>query len=114
MKYMKRENILQAIRLGELIGEKESAYVKTEAYMQLRKQSRALSAIDTHYCNGTRYAETEDAHEKACEKVYKKIENTTRALGLNYYHQSDPRGAALYVSTRTINSNSYSNELAIF
>lgn len=53
--------------------------------------------------------------EKRIEAVRSRIERNCKALGLHYYHQTDPRGCALYVSNNPISDNSYStSSVAIY
>lgn len=46
--------------------------------------------------------------EKRVETVRSRIERNCEALGLYYYHQTDPRGCALYISNNPISDNCYS------
>ena len=40
----------------------------------------------------------------------RRVEQVCKAAGLHYYHQTDPRGCALYVSTEPLNSQNYSSK----
>ena len=42
----------------------------------------------------------------------RRIENACKEAGLHYYHQTDPRGCALYVSTEPLNAQNYTNGIA--
>lgn len=110
---MNRNNIKQAIQLAEMLNNGNS-YTKADIYMQLLKLSRKLSNIDVHYCNGTKYCESEHAYTVATEKVYQKINEVLKGTLLKFYHQSDPRGVALYIGDSTINQQNYTNNLAIY
>lgn len=43
----------------------------------------------------------------------KRIAATCTALGVHFYHQGDPRGCALYVSTEPLTDTNYSNGVAV-
>lgn len=111
----KRQNILQSIALSDKLNNHAlSAYVKTDLYMQLLKLSHKLALIDVHYCNGTRYTETEQSYTQAVEKVYLRLETLLNPLAIYFYHQADPRGASLYVDNSPLNARNYTNGLAIY
>jgi len=40
----------------------------------------------------------------------RRVAEVCKAAGLHFYHQTDPRGCALYVSTEPLNSQSYSSK----
>ena len=109
---MKRQNLLQAITLAEML-QTGNSYTKTDTYINLLKLARKLSNIDVHSCNGTKYTE-DNAYTVATEKIYQKIKEVLSDSKLYFYHQSDPRGASLYISAETITSTNYNNGLAIY
>ena len=83
-------------------------------YQSLVKLSKRLTTIDTHVCNGTKYT-TEDEYNDVTERVYEKTRLVLLANHLHFYHQSDPRGSSLYVSTEKLTSDNYSSKgLAIY
>jgi len=83
-------------------------------YKNLVRLSKKLSSIDTHYCNGTKYT-TEDTYNDVTENVYNQIRVSLLNTKLYFYHQSDPRGASLYVSKEKLTSDNYSSKgLAIY
>jgi hypothetical protein len=83
-------------------------------YNYLLKLSKKLSTIDTHACNGTKYT-TDDVYNDATEKVFDKIRIVLLTTRLHFYHQSDPRGASLYVSKEKLTHDNYSSKgLAIY
>ncbi len=43
----------------------------------------------------------------------KRIAATCKALGIYFYHQTDPRGCALYVSTEPMTDTNYSNGIPV-
>ena len=42
----------------------------------------------------------------------KRVAKLCQSLGLHYYHQTDPRGCALYVSTEPLTGQNYTNGVA--
>ena len=111
---MTRNNIKQAIQLAEMLVN-GNAYTKADIYMKLLKYAKRLSLIDTHTCNGTKYTDDE-SYAKAVQNVNNKIaELLTRENIMHWYHQSDPRGASLYVSKDyKLTAENYTNGLAIY
>lgn len=120
---MKDTQIEQAIRLYEMLQDAKmstNAYKCTKLYIELRKISRAYTNADTALCNGWI---DDDQHTKKMTRLFNKIEravlqwlNDYEYQGtLYHYHQSDPRGCALYISTKPIESNNYNTSaLAIY
>jgi hypothetical protein len=43
-----------------------------------------------------------------------RIEKTCKEHGLTYYHQTDPRGAPLYVHTQPLTDTNYTNGVAVW
>jgi hypothetical protein len=56
-----------------------------------------------HYLSG-HYVQCPDRERGALARV----EAVCKATGLHYYHQTDPRGCALYVAAEPLNSQNYS------
>ena len=120
---MKQEQIEQAMRLYEMLnsdGIECNAYKCTNLYIELRKISRAYTNADTALCNGWL---DDEQHEKKVIRLFNKIEkavlqwlnNNDIQATLYHYHQSDPRGVALYVSLKPIDRNAYNTtSLAIY
>ena len=122
---MKREQIEQSIRLYDLLQSLNTtgtinAYECSNLYVELRKISRAYSNADVALCNGWI---DDDQHDKKMTRLFNRIEkavakwlNAYEYQGILYhYHQSDPRGVALYVDIKPINRDSYNTtSLAIY
>lgn len=118
-----REQIEQSMRLFAMLqdaGMSINAYKCSHLYVDLRKISRAYSNADVALCNGWI---DDDAHDKKTTRLFNRIEkaalkwlNDWEYQGVLYhYHQSDPRGCALYVSTRPIDRESYNTSaLAVY
>lgn len=117
------QTIEQAIRLYMLLtgaGMSTNAYKCANLYTELLKISRALSNIDVQLCNGDI---DDDTHSTRGIRLFNRIEKVVlRWLNdwehqgtLYHYHQTDPRGCSLYVSTKPIDSNTYNTSaLAIY
>lgn len=61
-----------------------------------------------NYGIGSRSHQIPDREAGALRRVAK----VCKDAGLHYYHQTDPRGCALYVSTKPISSRDYINGVA--
>jgi hypothetical protein len=110
---MTNQQIQNVINFSKLMP-KRLDYQTANFYNHLLKCSKKLTSIDTHSCNGTKYV-TEDVLNDAHEKVYEKIRITLLTPKLYFYHQSDPRGVALYVSKEKLTPENYSSKgLAIY
>ena len=94
---------------------KDSMYNNAKNFLKLKQLAKRLNTQDIHNCNGTRYNKVDgfESLTRARQGVYVQIE---RIIGSKcyYYHQSDPRGASLYISRKNINDTNYTNGLAIY
>lgn len=106
-------NLEQLIRFSKIADSESSAYSLANHYARLLRLSRKLNTADTHSCNGTRYA-TEGQYQKAIENIYTAIEVILEPHGLNYFHQTDPRGASLHIDTKELSPENYTNGIAIY
>lgn len=79
---------------------------------ELGKLARKLSAIEVHACNGTKFSgeNGEKEHRDAEEKVYLQIFKICKPIGLHWYHQTDPRGAQLYIASKELGAHNYNTE----
>src|SRR5258708_6163596 len=90
----------------ERIG-KEYGLGKNE-YNRLRRVANELSQADTAYANGRKYEhDTEEYTEKHHKHDVNKAFSKTQALknklkGKHLYHQTDPRGASLYIGKKKL------------
>lgn len=71
------------------------------AVPELQKISRSLSRLAESNCNG-HWSYAEDGNEPCRQErretfLLAQAENLARALGATFFHQSDPRGAAIYL-----------------
>ncbi len=89
-------------------------WVFAQDFITVRRLARRLSNIDTHACNGTKY--TDDAiYERATKRVYKELEKMLFQHGVHWYHQSDPRGASLYLTNQIrLTPENYTSGVAIY
>lgn len=106
---MNKNNLTQVIQLAGLLHNDYNSYGQVELYMKLLHLAKRLTTIDTQSCNGTR---NEESYQKAWESVNNKLAEVLTPYKLNWYHQSDPRGASLYISKVKVTSENY-NQLAI-
>ncbi len=76
-----------------------------------------LHAIYEWNCNG-KYPSgreiTEDEYKDLTKPLYTKIEKEAKTLGLKVYFQTDPRGATIYLDTKPIPRNNYTNASCIY
>jgi hypothetical protein len=108
---MKNPNELEAVITYARMHKARSSWAIKQDYLALRFLSRRLSTIDTQYCNGEL---TEEQETGKIAPVIKRLDATLKPYGLHWYHQSDPRGAALYVSKSPITQADYTSALCIY
>lgn len=116
MKNINRRNLDQILALSnKMDASKYSNYTVVDFYLNLLKYSRKLSRIDVHSCNGTKYT-SDGEYEAATQNVYvalrKLIQENEQKL--YFYHQSDPRGVALFVSNVPLNEKNYIYAVSIY
>ncbi len=105
---------------------KEYGINKNE-YNRLRRTAHALSDADTNYANGTQgnrnhYSEpkyhgnkilneyTEKHHKKDTNAAFSKSQALLKKKGIHAFHQTDPRGASLYIGKKRIHRDRYPSE----
>lgn len=94
-------------------------------YNYFRRIGENLHRIDEWYCNGTKgdpsrypieeYAEGQYLADE--EAILKKLADYWVRTGdshMHFYHQSDPRGCSLYISTEPMDASSYDSGSAIY
>lgn len=64
----------------------------------------------THHNNGTTHRRLIADREKG---ALKRVSDLCTKAGIYFYHQTDPRGCAIYVSNEPIPSNNYTQGVAI-
>lgn len=106
---MNKNNLKQVIQLSGLLVNDFNSYGQVELYLQVLHLAKRLSTIDTQLCNGVR---TEESYNKAWQAVNNKLAELLTPYKLNWYHQSDPRGASLYIAKVKMSSDNY-NQLGI-
>lgn len=84
-------------------------------YNALRRVANSYSEADTNYANGTnrmgeRYEEKH--YKKDVKSTEHKLKALKKAMGGKWhsYHQSDPRGASLYIGKKKLKSENYNSE----
>jgi len=73
--------------------ELKKLYYVFQDYEKLKKIARRLHRLDENTCN---YGLTK-RQEKRVEKLEKEAKEIANRLGLDAYHQGDPRGATLWL-----------------
>ncbi len=104
-------------RVGKELG------IEKKHYNALRRVGQSLSKHDTDYANGAtgggakyvgnkivnRYEDKQ--HSKDVGKAFSKAEALRQKMGgkskMHFYHQTDPRGASLYVGKKRMSGNDY-------
>jgi len=108
---MKNPNELEAVIMYARMHKARGVYAIKQDYLALRFLSRRLSTIDTQYCNGFL---TEEQEAGKIKPVIQRLNAILTPYGLHWYHQSDPRGAALYISKMPITQADYTSALCIY
>jgi hypothetical protein len=87
-------------------------------YKRLLPVARQLNIIGVRQCNG--YADTDWGRKQEARDNRKEANLLNKAIsladeiGLQAYHQTDPRGVSLYLITNEMDSSNYSNGIAIY
>lgn len=87
-------------------------------YKRLLPVARQLNIIGVRQCNG--YADTDWGRKQEARDSRKEANLLNKAIsladeiGLQAYHQTDPRGVSLYLVTNEMDSSNYSNGIAIY
>lgn len=79
-------------------------------YNWFRRKGEILHKNAEDYCNGVEGAEFDGVAKKTCEDVVIKA----RQLKLYFFHQTDPRGATIYLDKEEIPQNNYTNACCIY
>lgn len=80
------------------------------AYKHLKPIERKLHRLSEDYCNGI--IDTQE-YDTKCAKLLKEAQVAANWTGLKIYHQTDPRGCALYLIDDSMGETTYSNGIAI-
>lgn len=79
---------------------------------QLRPISRKLNAIGVRGCNGR--DERQEARDyKAEQRLRGEAHDLAQGIGLLFYHQTDPRGCAVYLIDKSMDDSTYNQGIAI-
>lgn len=95
-----------------------NVHLAINVYKRLLPVSRQLNIIGVRQCNG--YSDTdwgrkqEQRDETKVSNLLNKAISLADELGLQAYHQTDPRGVSLYLITNEMDSSNYSNGIAIY
>ena len=109
----------------------DDAQLTTEQARTLRRAEKTLHRWAEEECNGTIQREGDQGDGKPFRvwwqdilsgKIYKtptadreagalrRVAQVCKEAGLHFYHQTDPRGCALYVSTEPLTAQNYSQK----
>ena len=101
--------------------------ITTAQYNRLRRYSQQLTKFDTARCNGEfegkevtgTNIDADKLYVIYCDREWRKVKQYLENQGivpsmLHFYHQSDPRGCALYVDTVAIPEDNYNQACAIY
>lgn len=78
---------------------------------KLKKISKKLNLLDCASCNGTI---EETKYDKKVEKLLLEAQGIAGLFDFVAFHQTDPRGASLYLIDETMNETNYNNGICIF
>lgn len=76
---------------------------------KLRKISRSISKLDCASCN----YELSKRQETRRKNLLNRAKELAKLLKLQIYHQSDPRGVALYLVTEDMDHTNYNHGIAL-
>lgn len=77
-------------------------------YNWFRRKGAELHRIYEDNCNG--FYETEDEYYSKTLPVELSIEKKAEGLSLEVYHQTDPRGASLYLGREAMSPSNYNSK----
>lgn len=93
-------------KMREMAG--KSLGLTKNQYNALRRVSHELSRHGEHEAN------TGESRSKEMGKAFQKAEKVRKKLGgkhsIHFYHQTDPRGVALYASKKRMSRSRYNTE----
>lgn len=83
-------------------------------YRRLQPIAKKLHKIDEDYCNVSFTEEQEIRIAKRAHQLFMQAQEFAEVIGLHAYHQSDPRGASLYLIDDSMGHNNYNNGIAVY
>jgi hypothetical protein len=84
-----------------------------DSFLLLQRASKRLHARYEWLCDNQPDTETEDGADKVVARLQAWADRIAANVGLYVYHQTDCRGAALYVSFFPIPDNDYTHAACI-
>jgi len=81
-------------------------------YNWFRREGEKLRKVYENNCNGL--YDTDFAYEMAEGETLNKIVEKATALRLELFFQTDPRGATIYLDTKEIPDNNYTQAVCIY
>lgn len=93
----------------------ERLEITVNQYNYLRRISNDLNQIDCDNCNGDlTESEYEDKEQDLLNQLGEYLTKIKRPFSLFEYHQTDPRGASLYMDTKEISRDRYTDAVCIY
>jgi len=77
---------------------------------ELKKLSHQLNSLYTANCN----VGLTDRQEKRQTRLQDRANELAEQIGFICYHQTDPRGASIYLIDETMNNSNYGNGVVIW
>jgi hypothetical protein len=96
----------------------DNVRIVISVYKELIPVARQLQRIGERKCNG--YANTDWGRKQEARDTKKEANLLNRAIsladeiGLQAFHQTDPRGVSLYLISNDMDDTNYSNGVAIY
>ena len=89
----------------------ETLGITKNQYNWLRRKGQALHKIYEDSCNGML---AESDFERLTDSIYDVANTYVKKLGLFVFYQTDPRGATIYLDTKEIPENNYTQTHCIY
>ena len=79
-------------------------------YDVLKKRAHSLNNLYCTACNG----ELTKRQETKIKNLQDNAETLASSIGMKVYHQTDPRGASIYLIDKTMNASNYTDGICIW
>ena len=112
-KQMRRDHLLNAVcvAIGRATGTVPYVHQITDEVLSLARAAESLRKRYEAACS-YQWADTDEYRAKT-ERAENRIIERVKALGLHAYLQTDPRGATLYVDSKPIPDDNYTQAICI-
>ena len=100
--------------MGQQTGERLTEVRKVVYVMnRLRQIERRLRGIGVRGCNGYHSESQEKRDNTTQERLRDEAYELAKGIGLRFYHQTDPRGCAVYLIDDTMDDSTYNRGIAV-